>query len=220
MSIEPAWNRIELGGVVLVMAYCLVLKRYAPFTTFGGGFEGDSRTGPSPDRAATARTVGVVDFDISDITPVIYGYSSGTRWRRNAAHSFAKVAASITVKTKTATSLSFIAYTAGANPLVPASPDIDTFVDLSITFHNRSIVFEGRVRGDSFPNAEVWAYDDPSDGNYVLLFDYRTEGGRNTGPLRLPGSHSSSNLGQIFLTVPMERTGRFLACCFSETVHG
>jgi hypothetical protein len=42
--------------------YFLVVRRYAPFSSFDGGFEGDSRTEATVNPMATARTIGVVAF--------------------------------------------------------------------------------------------------------------------------------------------------------------
>lgn len=44
------------------MEYTLVFRRYAPFETFGLGFEGDVRTGPSTNLKDTARTIGIIGF--------------------------------------------------------------------------------------------------------------------------------------------------------------
>ncbi len=45
----------------------LVVRRYAPFAEFGGGFEGDTRTEATTSPTATARTVGVVEFDAKSV---------------------------------------------------------------------------------------------------------------------------------------------------------
>jgi len=194
------------------MTYMLVFKRYAPFATFGGGFEGDTRTGPSKDRGASARTIGVVEFTDDSVSSYMLGYSSGSRWRRDAEMSFSKVAATVTIKTRSVGFNSFTAYTAGANPLVPLAPDIDTFVDLDVRFSTKAVVFSGKVRGDTFPNAEVWVYDGTLNSGYALLFDYRTGGGQNTGPSRLFGSGESTTLGDFQVTVPIDGAGKFLSC--------
>lgn len=58
--------------------YSLVVRRYAPFESFGGGFEGDNRQF-SVSMAATARTVGVVLFSQSGaLENAVNGYSSGS----------------------------------------------------------------------------------------------------------------------------------------------
>jgi hypothetical protein len=57
------------------------------------------------------------------------------------------------------------------------------------------------VRGDTFPNAEVFALDARANG--AMLFDYRTAGGQNTGPLQLIG-RASETLGTISLSVAVD----------------
>jgi hypothetical protein len=113
--------------------------------------------------------------------------------------------------------ISFTAYTAGSNPCVPGAPDIDTFVDLDAVFSMSSVVFSGKVRGDSFPNAEVWVYDGTVNPGYVLLFDFRTGGGQNTGPATLFGSGKSNVLGTFQVTIPTDKSGRFLNCSIAGT---
>lgn len=98
--------------------------------------------------------------------------------------------------------------TAGANPLVPGAPDIDTFIDVSARFGSTAITIDGTVRGDTFPNAEVFVVD--AVGNRVLLWDYATTGDQNTGPMtRLAGSHSSATLGSFSVRLPIGPSGAF-----------
>jgi hypothetical protein len=72
------------------------------------------------------------------------------------------------------------------------APDITTFVDLKVTFGD-DMRYEGTVRGTCFPNAEVFV-NEPS-GRQVMLFDFRTGKGRQTGPAFLIGNHSGDVLG-------------------------
>lgn len=200
------------------MPFMLVFKRYAPFETFGGGFEGDNRTGPSSNRGATARTIGVVDFDIATVSPKMLGYSTGTRWFKDAEMSFSKVTTQLTVGSTANGSTTFTAYTAGSNPCVPAAPDIDTFVDLTAKFAPGSVTFSGKVRGDAFPNAEVWVYDGTVGAKHVLLVDYRTGGDRNLGPATLFGTGASTTIATFNRTVLLGADGKFVASDASATV--
>lgn len=184
----------------------LFLRRYAPFATFGGGFEGDTRTEATTLATATARTVAVVQFDA--ISAQAYSsFSDGTRFlgagpwlAEMIGKKTAKVRAVVSNIVRASTGLSFTMFSAGSNPLVPLSPDIDTYVDFTATFHSGGMRFEGTVRGDSFPNAEVFVVDE--NKREVLLFDFRTRGGRNLGPGRLIGEHDSVVLGRFGLSVP------------------
>jgi len=114
---------------------------------------------------------------------------------------YSKVQAILSNVARTNGMLKFTVQTAGANPLVPVvAPDIDTFVDIVVTF-GEHVRYVGTVRGDDFPNGEVFVVE--PEGREVLLFDYRTGGGRNTGPLtRLAGSHADQHLGAFDIVVP------------------
>jgi hypothetical protein len=182
------------------MSFFLAIRRYAPFATFSGGFEGDMRTGGSVSPTATARTAGIVTFDRIGVQGYI-GYSSGSTFE-GAGQWISKIIGRHYSQVKAETSqediqtgqISFTVHTAGANPLVPiVAPDIDTFLDFTAAFTESAISVSGQVRGDTFPNAEIVLLDESLQG--ALLFDYRTSGGRETGPLSLFGDHAEEILG-------------------------
>lgn len=190
------------------MSFFLVVRRYAPFASFGGGFEGDVRQAGSVDPAATARTVGVVTFDQVSVQAYM-GFSSGStfegagQWvsKRIGRH-FSQVKTTVSNERRVGSTLSFTVHTAGANPLVPVvAPDIDTFVDLEVAFGAAGLSVSGRVRGDAFPNAESILLDSALQG--ALLFDFHTKGGRTTGPASLFGAHADQLLGRFALDLPL-----------------
>lgn len=196
------------------MIYSLWFRRYAPFSEFGFGFEGDHRTTASTSMSATARTIGGVSFG-----PGIVGSglssSSGSSYT-GLGSSFAgwggrhmsHVTSSVSVTTRTISAIRFTTSTAGANPMIPGAPDIDTYVNLSVTFRTNELVFDGNVCGDDFPNAEVFVYD--GVGNSVLLFDFVTSRGQNTGPMTgLAGAHETNTLGSFFARIPIRPSGAF-----------
>jgi hypothetical protein len=200
------------------MSLKLVFRRYAPFKTFGGGFEGDDRTEASTDPAASARTIGVVAFDMSGVQSSA-GSSSGSTFKglgawveRRIGRAESKVLCSLSNVTRSASQISFIAQTAGANPLVPGAPRIITIVKLSASWTGNALRVSGAVLGDNFPNAEVILYDGANHGR--LLFDFHTTGGQTTGPFtRLPstpGGHDSQQLGQFSTTIGMNARGEFI----------
>jgi hypothetical protein len=200
------------------MVYTLVFRRYAPFSQFGGGFEGDSRTEGSVDPRASARTIGVVNFTETDVGSAT-GTSSGSTFvglgaavERAIGRHFSSVQASVAVATRSSSQLSFTARTAGANPLVPLAPRIVTIVEFSATFSPNAVTFAGAVRGDDFPNAEVIVYD--VGAKALLLFDYQTTGGQTTGPFArlpsLPGGHDDQALGAFNRRVGLDRGGSFV----------
>ncbi|MDJ0643268.1 MAG: hypothetical protein QNJ15_10645 [Erythrobacter sp.] len=178
------------------MSWVLDFRRYAPFATFGGGFHGDGRA--VPNYHGTARTRGVVEFDIAAGTATGTG-SSGVSYHA-AYPSYRRTgttSCSITKLVATRGSLKFTVQTAGALPLIPGAPDIDTFIDFSVTQVGRRIVFGGLVRGDNFPNAEVFIHPaGVTTPTPIAVWHFATTGGRNTGPMtRLAGSHSLQVLG-------------------------
>jgi hypothetical protein len=189
--------------------YTLFFRRYAPFATFGGGFEGDHRKSASTSLLATARTIGIVSFAPGNVGPV-RGSSSGTafsgagaRVERMLGRHFSKVTSTVTVSSRTIDHVRFSAQTAGANPIVPLAPTIDTFVDFDALFRDRALILSGTVRGDDFPNVEVFAVD--AKGQSVLLFEFATSGGQNTGPItRLAGDHSNQTLGSRVVVDPTQ----------------
>ncbi|PWR18812.1 hypothetical protein DKG75_17685 [Zavarzinia compransoris] len=196
----------------------MVFRRYAPFATFGLGFEGDSRTGPDMNASASSRTAAKVEFGPGYVGSVI-GSSSGTSYGTGP-KKYAKVATDLKIRTKTDTALDFTASSAGANPMVPGAPDIDTFVDLKVQFLAKAIVLTGKVRGDAFPNGEVLVFD--GSGAAVLLFDFRTKGGKDSGPFTmLMGSGSGNTLGSFGpFSVPLDGSGNFLGSLGVRPTYG
>jgi hypothetical protein len=205
------------------LAFLFVFRRYAPFAEFGFGFEGDHRTVASTSLDATARTTGKVPFargSIGTIGATSSGtqFSGGGDWvRKLAGRHMSDVTCAIAKKVIGPTSISFSASTAGANPMVPGAPAIDTYVDFRAEWIGSSVRFSGTVRGDDFPNAEVFVVD--AKGVGCLLFDGRTTGGQNTGPMtRLAGAHAAQVLGQFSLAVAVTPTGSFIAAKTKGTV--
>lgn len=223
--------------------YSLFVRRYAPFASFGGGFEGDDRL-YSTDMNATSRTVGVAIFGPKPSTVAGDGYSSGSAYTgpwevrkkldlSTVGSHLGQVNASVSDEKFGDGTVAFTIYTEGNLPLKdimlhekiasgvdslnklvrPASrnpqgtPDIDTFVDFKATFAGDKIEFEGTVRGDGFPNAEIYVMD--SDFNAFGLLDYRTKSGI-TGPLfRLFGSGRSNTIAKFERKVSIDPYGYF-----------
>lgn len=196
--------------------YVLMVRRYAPMKSFGGGFEGDGRAGASTSLTATARTSASVGFSLAGVASSTGG-SSGTsyvgpweclkdtRLSRWVGSKMAGVRVTLSNVRTTATSVNFTVYSEGANPMVPGAPDIDTFVDFEARLQSDRALFRGTVRGDGFPNAEVFLVD-PA-GNTLLLLDFRTKSG-DAGPFtRLMGSGAGNKLADFSQTVALGRDG-------------
>lgn len=193
----------------------LYVRRYAPFSQFGGGFEGDNRTVSSTSLTATSRTSGSVFFDRRSIGRATGG-SSGTAFvgaGETAAAVMGRHVSAVKIsceRQRVAPDLiSFTLITAGSNPMVPLAPDIDTFVDFTARFLPGRVVFEGGVRGDNFPNAEVFVHD--GFGTAVTVFDGGTSGGQTSGPMtRLMGTGDGNRLGSFSVSVALNATDGFL----------
>ena len=178
-------------------------RRYAPFARFGnigmGNFEGDNR-GPSTSLSVTSRTYCCVMFDESGITHS-FSNSSGTTFYPyvgSPVHGMSTVHHQVS-RTMAAGPglLEFEAHSEGGNPLVPKSPDIDTFVRVRFDWLPGVLKVEGEASGDNFPALEIFLYSYVTK-NTALLFDGSTTGGPNVGPAkRLFGSHKSHVLGRF-----------------------
>jgi hypothetical protein len=149
-----------------------------------------------------------VTFDPIGVQGYI-GYSSGSTFEgagqwisKIIGRHYSQVKAEISQESIQTGRVSFTVHTAGANPLVPiVAPDIDTFLDFTAAFTEAAISVSGKVRGDTFPNAEIVLLDESLQG--TLLFDYRTSGGRETGPLSLFGDHAGEILGGFATSVAL-----------------
>ena len=220
------------------------MRRYAPFRSFGGGFEGDGR-GFQTSLHVTSRTVGVVKFSRAPGGLLAEpGYSTGSAYvgpwevRRHIptgsiVTSVGQVRVSLLNVATSPDRVGFTFYTEGNLPLKdialfkklaegvdklneairPGSPrpqgtpDIDTFIDFTATFGGGKVLFEGVVRGDGFPNAEVFVLDAASQA--APLFDYRTKS-NEAGPLwRLFGAHAGNRLGDFRREVNLKPDGSF-----------
>ena len=199
--------------------YSLVCRRYAPFETFGiaapfgaGRFEGDNR-GPSTSLKASSRIYQVVMFNRQGLVHD-YAGSSGTRynsWFWGEAINYAKISNTVVRSTLAGPDLfGFETSTAGANPMVPLSPDINTFLQARIDFGLAGkLRIQCEVFGDNFPNLEVFLMSWRS--NYTaLLIDGRTTGGRNFGPqLRLWGESRNHRLAGCSSIMDLDADGSF-----------
>jgi hypothetical protein len=200
----------------------LHFRRYAPFARFGranpltfgfGHFEGDDRDA-STSLKSSSRTYGAVLFNQFGIVHSFAG-SSGTEFHPavgDVIKGMAVVKSTVVKNTIHGPSLfGFRASTSGGNPLVPASPDIDTLVDARVDFGLPNMLrISGQVYGDNFPNLEVFVVCYRS-GRTALLVDGQTDGGRNTGPMmHLWGSHSEQTLAPLNANLRLDDNGRLL----------
>jgi hypothetical protein len=196
------------------MLYSLWFRRYAPFPRFGFGFEGDNRVSASMNMKDTARTVGGVSFGPGTVGSAL-AWSSGTRFsglgesaQTALGRHYSSVTSAVTVSTATLEMVRFTAQTSGANPMIPGSPDIDTYVDMDVVFAPSAIACTGTIRGDDFPSCEVFVYD--GKGKSMLLFHFKTTADQDTGPGKLFGAHEKKKLGDFCTRIPIGKQGEFL----------
>lgn len=225
--------------------YLLVVRRYAPFASFGGGFEGDNRRFSSS-LNVTARTVGMVSFSpLGGDAPNTQGFSSGSAyvgpWAVRKSHHLGAVRTSkgqvrvlVTRVVNGGGKIAFTVETSGNLPLKDillnksiagaidkvnawarpgsqnpqGSPNIDTYLDFKASIESGYMDVEGVLRGDSFPNAEVFLLDAVNGGNASPLLDYQTSGGV-AGPLRLIFSHPHTRRASFSKRIPLGPDGSF-----------
>jgi hypothetical protein len=178
------------GGIIET----LYVRSFAPWEWFGPEVEpfpcafdcflGNDRSfTTSTDPSVTSKVTGIVKFLVpgmvvvdtkvySDISHDVYG-------RSKVGHPKIKS----TSKGDGNLHMEF----AGANPLVPGSPDIDTKLDMSGQVNSQQVCYSGHLYGDAFPNAEAFVIN--SHMQALMLLTFATDADRNIGPFtRLPGS--------------------------------
>jgi len=163
------------------------LRTFAPFESFGGGFEGDDRSF-STDLNATSRIAGKVT--IAPATGQVLGATA-----RSSPSSCAGAPCSLvlgdssrtgtpTISTRNVNG-AIVVNMAGANPLVRGAPNIHLSLTLRVGPNGG---FSGSLAGDAFPNAEVFVV---GPGGATMLHKFSTSGGPLTGPfLYLPGANT------------------------------
>ncbi len=203
--------------------YPITIRSFAPFTTFGFGFHGDSRgysntpsyaNGSGP----TARSHQRILFDTDKTRVSAYGWSSPTYTSDPNDSKTAKPTISFskdfTISNEGDTkSFKFGTHAAAANPKTPpGTPNIDVYSDFSITENKKAgtLSVSGKLTGDNFPSTEAFI-SDPSGQNVFLGVGQIDENvGRNTGPFtELPGDNEDRNITKVNLTLTTDKKGNF-----------
>ncbi len=195
-------------------------RRYVPAAKFGranpyslgigGYFEGDNRQA-STSLKVSSRTYGMVIFDQFGVG-FHSGGSDGTHFHPTIGSvivGMSKVKHTLVETTLNGPNLfGFRASTAGNNPLVKPSPDINTFVDMRVDFGNfNKLNISGTVSGDHFPNIEVFLLCLRS-ARTAMLLDGRTDWGGNTGPMfKLFGAGKSNTIAKISASLILDSKG-------------
>jgi len=199
----------------------LFFRRYAPFKEFGGitpppyttiwgNFAGDNR-GPSTSLKVTSRTYGCVMFNRFGVG---YSYAGADKTHFHPAIFYDTITGqadtdfTLVKSTLTGTNLfGFKASTAASNPLVKPSPDINTFVDVTVNFAvPQRLTIQLQAFGDYFPNLEVFLLCYRS-ARSALLIDGRTPLGPDAGPFSLPGTGEYHSLGYFSGHLALDQKG-------------
>jgi len=197
--------------------YTFTSRRYASPCEFGGGFQGDCRSGASP--AGTARIGASVQIDFTKHTvsaPRVSGKASaGMSGLGEALQLLQGGAARSGPKSASATSqwsgpnvvTTNLTYS-GNNGLVPGSPSIDTRVEVTLERSPGMLQAYGVVYGDQFPNAELYLTD--GSGQSRVLGNFATSGGPNGPFYMLFGQHLDRPFYRFFADVSVDSAGNFV----------
>jgi hypothetical protein len=175
-------SQYHLAPMSTFHPFKLHLRSYAPFKTFGMGFEGDNR------RATTAGCVSsrisvVVAFDPCAGSAGLYPpRSSPTTFLPIGLTKTETPVARLGV-VKLARGIFIQVDAAGANPVVPGAPSIDVHLRFEAAVSGGRLNISASLRGDAFPSAEVFLEDRASRRRMLQRFE--TAGGRHTGPLTM-----------------------------------
>lgn len=198
----------DVDACDVVSTFTLNVRSYAPFVSFGGGFEGDNR-GPTTSSTVTSRIATRVAFNPqSGEIGKPASASSGTVFLPLNTRAMAEPASSLTKASRLPNGFVIMMDISGSNPLVPGAPDIDLHVYLRVTLSPGRLNSSLSLRGDQFPNAEMFYTD--GFGRSRMLLTFETAGGRHTGPaVYLPGD-GWKPMNSLCITHAIDAQGRFL----------
>jgi RHS repeat-associated protein len=199
--------------------YPIHIRSFAPFPTFGGGFGGDGAN------RGYSTTLGKAEIGSQGVTsrvqqtftvdPSAKTSSSLKTWSDPSSH---PILGSATAKPTGNENASFsssekgntadvTANMAGANPLVPGSPDIDVKMKLTLTENiDKGILsVEASMKGDRFPAAEAFIGDTKGQQVFIGVSGY--DGNPYTS---LPGNNDRPMMYANF-DVKINNKGEFVS---------
>ncbi|WP_258554071.1 RHS repeat-associated core domain-containing protein [Myroides odoratus] len=190
----------------------IYIRSFAPFKTFGGGFDGDgAKRGFTTSLSATSRLEQSFTLDISKKEHGnLSTYSSpskhpvlGTRTADNDRGSMSNL--TYIDNNDGSRTASFSTEMAGHNPLVPGSPDIDvkTYFTMTENENAGTLDISAVQMGDAFPSAETFIND--TNGNGVFIGVSPAIGNPYTS---LPGKGNKKMMTANF-TIMMDDKGVF-----------
>jgi hypothetical protein len=192
------------------MNFQLILRSYAPFSSFGvPPFHGDAR-GPTTSPKVTSRLKAWVNFD-----PVASTVSQPDASCDETLQVTFGVRGKEIPKVRIDSVklgkgwMHFRLNTSGANPLLkPASPDIDLHLSITVSLTKQHLNVNAELKGDAFPNAEVMVMD--SSGARRMIYTFETSGGRRTGPIVLLPADVQRQMNAICMSLPVNDKGLFV----------
>jgi hypothetical protein len=175
----------------------LYVRSFAPWKKFGAYpplcfwncYSGDDR-GFTTSRSVTSRINGIIQFLLPSMQAV------SQRVYSDPSHDIlGRTAIGDPSMSVTSGGGSLHMEMAGPNPLAPASPDIDTKLDISLKVSPGQACFTGHLYGDAFPNAEVFVVN--SKDQATMLHTFQTTGGQVTGPLHFLPFNNDRDMGSF-----------------------
>jgi hypothetical protein len=208
-----------------------IVRSFAPFDTFGGGFEGDERSfSASLDVSSRiTQTINVKPGPNPSVKSKAWSDPSrGYGWFPQLMHDLTHLMAldwgdldpfgpmeataipreRLAMKTVGNDHL-INAHYEGAMPLTSerTTPEIDVSTTLVVSREGEWLRIFGVIRGDGFPNVEVLARD--SAGTVMFLHGFHSSKGRLLGPLTGLFGEGSEIMGSFTLDVRLDEDGNF-----------
>lgn len=198
--------------------YPIHIRSFAPFATFGGGYDGDNRgystvlgKGEIGELGVTSRIQQsfVVDTDKKD-------YSKFQVWSDPSIHPLLGEATEVprgnvsnfevSKNSEGNDIISFSATMAGKNPLAPGTPDIDVTTNFAITENKKEGLLHvaANMYGDKFPAAETLIGD--TKGQQLLIGVSAADGNPYTS---LPGDNKRPMMSSS-MTIRINDKGVFI----------
>ncbi len=210
------------------VGFSMTVRRFAPFESFGGGFQGDAKSrhipaasdgtgGFSTDPNATSRTSLRIAVEGQTITQPA-GYADLSR-HPLLGEGRAEVRTMSTSAPASSTDGELDAQSAAAMPLtlanghlsfIPWAPDIDSDVELTYEQKPHTLEVAGAVWGDRFPNAELFLSDRSETS--LMLGTFQTRAGAAGPLLELFGAGArapASELITFHAEIPLDPDGNF-----------
>ena len=147
--------------------YLVYFGSYAPLS---GGFEGDTTDPEVGHRIGVAARVWLVRGEVRLTKPTY----SGTEHHSTGITEKGQLRARLRNRMRLPNGLKFSIHLSGSNPVGPGSPDIDLTLDMKLWKSEGAIVAPSSLRGDEFPNTEVFIEDETGRAEVFLTFETQT----------------------------------------------